>query len=118
MRKQPYLGALTAVDGYLMMITMRRAEQILSVSKLDIPASNKPAAKEVQLAKQLVTSISGDFEPELWKDQYRERLNELLKAKERGKTIKLVEVKPKRPTGDLAETLRQSLAGAKEKKVA
>ena len=118
MRKQSYLGALAAVDGYLLMITMRHAEQILSVSKLDIPVSNKPAAKEVELAKQLVTTIAGDFEPELWRDEYRERLNDLIKAKERGKTIKLVEPKPKRPIGDLAETLRQSLVGAKEKKVA
>ena len=118
MRKQPYLGALTSIDGYLMMITMRRAEQILSVSQLDIPEARKPEPKEIELAKQLVDSISGDFEPELWKDEYRERLNDLIKAKARGKTIKLVTAKPKRATGDLAEALRQSLKGAKEKKVA
>jgi DNA end-binding protein Ku len=118
MRKQPYLGALTAIDGHLMMITMRRADQILSVSKLDIPEARKPAQKEIALAKQLVESISGEFEPALWKDEYRERLAELIKAKARGKTIKLVAPKPKRATGDLADALRQSLKSAKEKKVA
>jgi DNA end-binding protein Ku len=118
MRKQPYLGALTAIDGHLMMITMRRAEQVLSVSRLDIPAAKKPDPKEIELAKQLVESISGDFEPELWKDEYRERLNELIKAKAQGKKIKLVTSKPKRATGDLTEALRQSLKGTKERKVA
>jgi len=118
MRKQPYLGALTAIDGHLMIITMRRAEQVLSVSRLDIPQAKKPDPKEVELATQLVESISGDFEPQLWKDEYRERLNELLKAKAKGKTIKLVIPKPKRATSDLAQALRQSLKGVKEKKVA
>ena len=118
MRKQPYLGALTAIDGHLMMITMRRSEQVLSVSRLDIPQAKKPDPKEIELAKQLVESISGDFEPQLWKDEYRERLNELLKAKAKGKTIKLVIPKPKRATSDLTEALRQSLKGMKEKKVA
>jgi DNA end-binding protein Ku len=118
MRKQPYLGALTVIDGHLMLITMRRAEQVLSVSRLDIPAAKKPDSKEIELAKQLVESISGEFEPELWKDEYRERLNELIKAKAKGKTIKLVTPKPKRATGDLAEALRQSVKAVTEKKVA
>jgi DNA end-binding protein Ku len=118
MRKQPYLGALTAIDGYLMLISMRRAEQILSVSKLDIPEAKKPETNEIKLAKQLVESIRGDFEPELWKHEYRERLNELIQAKARGKTIKLVSSKPKHATADLAQALRQSLKSAKERKVA
>src|SRR5262245_59884779 len=88
MRKQAYVGALTAIGGYLMLITMRRAEQILSVSRLDFAQVNKPEPNEVNLANQLVDSISGDFEPQLWKDEYRERLSDLIEAKARGKTIK------------------------------
>ena len=118
MRKQPYLGALTAVDGYLMLITMRRAEQIIAVSKVDIPEAKKPAANEVRLAKQLVESITGAFEPKLWKDEYRERLNELIKAKARGKKLKLVSSRPRRVTSDLVGALRRSLKGGKERKVA
>ena len=69
MRKQSYLGALAAIDGHLMLITLRRAEQILSVSKLEIPKSKKAEPNEIKLAKQLVESITGDFEPKLWKDE-------------------------------------------------
>ena len=118
MRKQSYLGALTAIDGHLMLITLRRADQILSVASLDIPETRKPEASEIRLAKQLVDSISGDFEPELWKDEYRERLHDLIEAKARGKTIKLAAFKRKRATQNLAQVLRESLKGAKEKKVA
>jgi DNA end-binding protein Ku len=118
MRKQPYLGALTAVDGHLMLITMRRAEQIIAVSKLEIPEAKKPEANEVRLAKQLVESITGPFEPKLWKDEYRERLNELIKAKARGRKLKLVSSRPRRVTNDLVGALRRSLKSGKERKVA
>jgi DNA end-binding protein Ku len=118
MRKQPYLGALTAVGGHLMLITMRRAEQIIAVSKLEIPEAKKPEANEVRLAKQLVESITGPFEPKLWKDEYRERLNELIKAKARGRKLKLVSSRPRRVTNDLVGALRRSLKSGKERKVA
>lgn len=118
MRKQRYVGALCAIDGYLMMITLRRAEQVLSVSRLEIPASRMPDEKELRLAQHLVESIEGDFEPESWKDRHRERVHELIRIKASGKTMKLVAPKPKRASGGLADQLRESLAREKERKVA
>ena len=118
MRKQRYVGALCAIDGYLMMITLRRAEQVLSISRLEIPASRLPDAKELRLAQHLVESIEGDFEPESWKDRHRERVHELIRTKASGKTLKLVAPKPRRASGGLADQLRESLTRAKERKVA
>lgn len=118
MRKQRYVGALCAIEGYLMMITLRRAEQVLSVSRLEIPASRMPDAKELRLAQNLVESIEDDFEPEAWQDQHRERIHELIRIKASGKTVKLAAPKRKRASGGLAEQLRDSLAREKEKKVA
>lgn len=81
MRKQRYVGALSMVDGYLMMITLRRAEQVLSVSQLEIPESRMPGAKELRLAQDLVSSIEADFEPALWQDEYRERVRDLMRPR-------------------------------------
>lgn len=118
MRKQRYVGALSVVGGYLMMITLRRAEQVLSVSRLEIPESRMPDAKELKLAQHLVSSIEADFEPGLWQDEYRERVRDLIRTKASGKTVKLVAPKRKRAAGGLSEQLRESIAHAKEKKVA
>jgi DNA end-binding protein Ku len=118
MRKARYLGALTANGGYLVMTTLRRADQVLSVSSIEIPEARRPDEKELKLAENLVSSIEGDFEPQLWKNEYRERVHALIDAKARGKVVKLARAKPKREGGDLADLLQRSLAGSKEKKVA
>ncbi|HZP88251.1 MAG TPA: Ku protein [Burkholderiales bacterium] len=118
MRKKRYVGALKAEGGYLMLITLRRADQVLSVSGIDIPAARQPDDKEVRLAEQLVMSISADFEPQSWVDEYRARVMKLIEAKARGVKIVLPKAKPKPAGGGLADMLQKSLAMAKEKKVA
>jgi DNA end-binding protein Ku len=118
MRKKRYLGALTSNAGYLVMTTLRRAEQVLSVGGIEVPAARRPDEREIKMAEQLVSSIEGDFEPELWKNEYRKRVHELISAKARGRALKLVAPKRKPAGGDLAELLQRSLTSAKEKKVA
>jgi DNA end-binding protein Ku len=118
MRKKHYLGALTSNEGYLVMTTLRRADQVVSVSGIEVPAARQPDEREIRMAQQLVSSIEGDFEPQLWKNEYRQRVHELIDAKAHGKVVKLAQPKHKPAGGDLADLLQRSLTGAKEKKVA
>jgi DNA end-binding protein Ku len=119
MREKRYLGALSVADGYLRMTTLRRADQVLAVPAIRPDKARTPSDAEVKLAEQLVESITGAFTPEEWPNEYRERLHKLIEAKAKGTKLKLVPAKPKEATGDLAEMLRASLAGAaKGKKVA
>jgi DNA end-binding protein Ku len=118
MRKKRYVGALTSIDGYLMLSTLRRAEQVLSFSGIEPGKANAPAASELKLARQLVSSIESDFDPSSWTNEYRERLHELIEAKARGEKIERVRPKKKAPSASLADSLRASIAAVKEKKVA
>jgi len=118
MRATPYLGAVSAADGYLRLTTLRRAQQVLAVPEVRPDKARTPSEAEVKLAEQLVESITGSFEPERWHDEYRERLGKLVEAKAKGAKLTLVAPKPKPATTDLAESLRASLAAAKGKKVA
>jgi len=118
MRKKRYLGAISVVDGYLVMTTLRRAEQVVSFSGVEPAKSATPQANELKLAEQLVKSIEADFDPRQWQNDYRERLYKLIEAKARGEKIKPVPAKRKRAEGSLADSLKASLAAAKEKKVA
>lgn len=118
MRKKRYVGALRVIDGYLMLLTLRRSDQVLSVSGLDVPASRKPDEKEVKLAQQLVSSISDDFDAQTWEDEYQARVRRLIAAKAKGEKIEVKPPKPKTEAGDLADVLRQSLSMRKERKVA
>lgn len=118
MRKKRYLGALTSVDGYLAMSTLRRADQVLSFAGVEPSKAAAPHANELKLAEQLVESISADFDPELWQNEYRQRLCKLIEAKARGEKIERVRPKKKAPQVSLAESLKASIAAAKERKVA
>jgi DNA end-binding protein Ku len=118
MRKKRYVGALSSLDGYLVLTTLRRAEQVLRFSGVQSTKTSAPSASELKLAQQLVGSISTDFDPKLWHNEYHDRLCKLIAAKARGEKIEPIRKKKAAPQRDLAETLRASIAAAKEKKVA
>jgi DNA end-binding protein Ku len=118
MRKKRYLGAIVPTDGYLMMVTLRRADQVLTFSGVEPVKTQAPTANELKLAERLVSSIEGDFEPELWKDEYHERVCKLIEAKSRGEKLEPIKPKRMRVAGSLADTLKASIAAKKEKKVA
>jgi DNA end-binding protein Ku len=118
MRKKRYLGALTATQGYLALTTLRRADQVLTFSGVEPGKTNAPRANELKLAEQLVASIEGPFDPELWQNEYRARLARVIEAKAKGEKLPAHRAPRKRPQGNLAESLKASLAAVKEQRVA
>ena len=118
MRKKRYVGALTSIDGYLALSTLRRADQVLKFAGIEPAANMKPLAHELKLAQQLVSSIEAEFEPARWQNDYRQRLLDLIEAKARGQRIAPVQVKKKVVQATLANSLKASIAAAREKKVA
>ena len=118
MRKKRYVGALTSTNGYLMLSTLRRADQVLSFSGIEPGKATAPAASELKLAQQFVSSIETDFDPSEWHNEYQKRLRKLIQAKARGEKLEPVRPKRKASSASLAESLRASIAAVKEKKVA
>ena len=120
MRGKEYVGALVAEDGYLMLITLRRAGEVVESKDLPRPAGRALEKKEVALAEQLVSALEGEWKPEEFEDEYRDRLMEFIEKKAKGRAPKVKKLRPKRETQkDLAEILAASLKGAeKERKSA
>jgi len=98
-----------------MMVTLRRAEQVLEAPEVKLAPVND---KELKLAERLVEEISGDFDPALWQDEYHERVCKLIEAKAHGRKVKLPSAPRKRMSGDLADQLRKSLSSVKERRIA
>src|SRR5260370_2169846 len=109
MRKQPYVGAIRAEDGNLMLFTLRNAEEVLSAMDLPRPSGRAPDRKELSMAKQLVELLKGDFDPKDYKDEYRERVMEFVAKKAKGHKPKLHLVKTKRKTTTLDKVLSKSI---------
>ncbi|MGQ0652500.1 MAG: non-homologous end joining protein Ku [Betaproteobacteria bacterium] len=116
MRKKRYVGALSVLDGHLMMTTLRRADQVLAVPQIE-PA-REPNPKELKLAERLLKASSGRFDPAAWQDEYHDRVCALLEAKAKGRLAHIKSRKRAAAKGSLAQQLKKSLSGAKERKVA
>ena len=118
MRDKEYLGALRAVDGYLMLITLRQANEVVSAKQLPSPEGRALDKKELSLAKQLVAMLEGEFDPAEFRDEYREKLMDFIKSKARGKAPKLRAIRPKRAPSTLDTVLSKSIATLKKEKKA
>lgn len=118
MRNKEYIGALRAEDGHLMMITLRHAEEVISASALEPPTGREPEKAELKMAEQLVAALADEFDPTDFRDEYRDRVLELVEAKAEGKTIEFRQPEEKRTDGDLAASLEASIRAAKERKSA
>ena len=112
MRKHAYVGALIAQQGYLMLITLRHAEEVIPVTELEPPQGRALEPKERELAKKLIETLSGHFQPDAFHDEYQKRVHELIEAKRSGKKLKPKRAAPRRGQGSLADSLQASLKRA------
>jgi DNA end-binding protein Ku len=116
MRKKHYVGALRAEGDYLMLVTLRNAEEVISAKDLPQPAGRAPTQKELNMAKQLVEMLEDDFNAADYKDEYRERVMEFIEKKAKGKAPRLHAVKAKRKSTSLDSVLEKSLQALKKEK--
>ena len=116
MRKRPYVGALGAEGDYLMLFTLRNAEEVLSAKDLPKPAGRAPDKRELAMAKQLVELLKGEFDPKEYKDEYRKRVMEFVEKKAKGRKPKLRLVKEKRKPAALDKVLARSIETLKKEK--
>jgi non-homologous end joining protein Ku len=70
---------------------------------------------ELAMARQLVESLVGEFDPEEYENEYRNDLRAMLEAKLEGKEITRPEPVPQAPVVDLMDALKQSVAQAQKK---
>jgi DNA end-binding protein Ku len=117
-RSKEYLTAIRPADGVLTMETMLFADELVPTSELDeLPDEDVTATdREVQMAMQLIESLTTEFAPEKYHDTYRERVLDLIERKAEGQEI-AVEPVPEEPAKvpDLMAALEASLAAAKKK---
>jgi DNA end-binding protein Ku len=110
-----YLVAVRSADDVLVLQTMRFADELLNVDKLDIPApSRRPTERELSMAEQLVDSLKKSFRPTSFKDTYRDRVAELIKRKAQGEEIELPEYQEPEAPDDLTAALEASLSKGKK----
>ena len=114
MRSKEQLVAIRPVGDVLEMATMLFGDEILPPERLDETsevAEVKTTKRELDVAKQLVDSLAADFNPDSYRDTYREEVLALIERKAQGEEIA---VQPQAeetaaPVPDLMSALKASL---------
>ncbi|WP_027005966.1 Ku protein [Conexibacter woesei] len=114
-RQKESLVAIRALQDadVLEMATMLFADEVVDPDRLDdIPGADdvRTNDRELAIAKQLVESLAGEFEPEKYKDTYREAVLAMIEKKAAGEEIVVVEAEEEAaPAPDLMSALKASL---------
>jgi DNA end-binding protein Ku len=119
LRTKQYLATIRVRDGVLVLATMLYADEVVDPGELEVPTAEttKPSDRELDMAAQLVESLSTPFDPTAFTDDYREKVLALIEAKAAGETIEVPEdTGPKAPVVDLMSALEASLDAAKRRK--
>jgi DNA end-binding protein Ku len=98
--------------GALALSTMNYADEIAKPDDLDLPARAAPGARELEMAEQLVGSLSTRFEPGRYRDEHREKVLALVERKAAGEEVVAPPAEAPGKVVNLADALAASLAAA------
>ena len=112
MRDRQHLACLRVREGVITLERMHFADEVRPARDL-APARPRLGKQELAMAKQLVEQFSGSFEPEKFRDTYRDTLCEIIRAKQRGETVAAAEKPEVEEPVDLMAALRASIDAAK-----
>ncbi|HEX3736854.1 MAG TPA: Ku protein [Solirubrobacterales bacterium] len=120
LRNKEHLAAIRSNGTLLTLTTMRFADEVVPADELEIlpEKAAKPAKREQEMAEQLIESLSTDFDPAAYRDEYREQLLALIERKAEGKEIVAAEAEAPKATKapDLMAALEQSIAAVQGQK--
>ena len=117
-RDREALAALDPFEETMLLTTLHWPDEIRSTKELDLPAEEfefKPA--ELRMAEQLVEAMTGEFDPAMYRDEYRDALLSVIQAKVDG-----VEVAAPEPVAesaslvDLMKLLQASVKAATDER--
>ena len=117
-RTKEQLVAIRPVGEILAMASMNFADEVVDPDSFDEqPGEETDTSKrEVEMAQELIASLTSEFDPTKYHDSYRERVLEMIEAKADGQEIAVQPVEEAEPVPDLMAALEASLAAAKQDK--
>jgi DNA end-binding protein Ku len=119
LRSKEHLVAIRPRDGALAMETMLFADEVIPADSLEeLAAADGDAEtsdRELAMANQLIESLTSDLDPDKYRDEYRERVLDLIERKAQGETIVIEEPEAEpQEVPDLMAALEASIASAKK----
>src|ERR671910_569681 len=117
-RSKENLVALRSYDGAITMETMLFPDEVVQPDSIEeltaVDGDVKTTKRELDMAKQLIESLSSDFDPSGYRDEYRERVLDMIERKAAGEAITVEAPEPERKeVPDLMAALEASISASK-----
>ncbi len=117
LKSREHLAAVKTVGDMITLQTMRFAHEIVDAGELNLPKKAEVSKKEMDLANTLIDSMADKFDPKKYKDEYYDKVMEVIQMKIEGVTPEAVPSGKPKPgkVVDLMEILKQSLKETQKK---
>jgi DNA end-binding protein Ku len=115
MRDRQHLGCLRVREGVIMLERMHFADEIRETEEI-APKEAKVEKQELDMAAQLIEQYTGSFEPEKFRDTYRDALCEIINAKRKGEVVRAPQVEEAEAPTDLMAALRASVEAVQRRR--
>jgi DNA end-binding protein Ku len=115
-REKEHLATVRLRDNVLVLETMYWPDEIRTPRFDELDEEVELRAQEIRMARSLIDSLTDDFQPDDFRDEYRAALEDLIAKKVQGEEITYVEEAEPSKVVDLMEALRASVEAAKSSK--
>ena len=115
LRDRERLVSVRPLDGVLLMNTLHWPDEIRSTEDLELPEDVKISPQEIKVAEMLVETMATKFDPSEYKDDYKEAVEDIVKAKVEGEEIiEAPEEEAETTVANLMDALKASVERAKK----
>lgn len=115
MRTKEYPALIHAYRGVLVLTTLRYPNEVIDPSTVKgIKELKEPTPKELELAEKILENLTGEFDIKEYRDTYRENVENLIKQKMKGETVKVEIPEKKEEVKELMAALELTLKQMKK----
>jgi DNA end-binding protein Ku len=90
-RTREYLSAVMPQGDALVMILLRYPQELVDAGQFNLPegklADYRISDKELDMAQQLIESMAGEWKPDAYRDEFRERLHDVIEKRLKQKGV-------------------------------
>ena len=114
-RQKEHLTAIRPTGDVMTMATMLFGDEVVAPDGIDeLPDETETSKRELDMARQLIDSLATDFDPGRYRDEYRERVLDLIERKAEGEEIAVQPAEEPERVPDLMAALEASVKAARE----
>lgn len=110
MHGREHIVILRPAENGIVLHTMYFVDELHKANEVPVPKPAKFDRKELDLAKKLIDTLAGPFEPDQFHDEYKQNVEKLIETKRKGRKVTPIRQPKTAPVLDLMQALQQSLS--------